>query len=290
MEPYQLVFRGRRVARDRSLIMAIINRTPDSFYDHGSTFAESDAKAAIQAALDEGADVIDIGGVPASPGPDVSVSEEIDRVVPTIEWTRATFPDAVISVDTYRHEVADQVCRAGADLLNDNWANCDGGMLEIAAKYECGYVCAHTGGLAPRTDPHRPSYDDVVASVIADTVQLAEQAVACGVPRAGVMIDPAIDFRKNTWHSLDILQRMPELIDTGWPVLMAMSNKGVVGETLDVELGDRLTGTLAASALAAQAGAAMFRVHQVRETRHTLEMVASISGQRPAARVVRYLG
>lgn len=289
MNTHQLVFRGRRVVDDRASVMAIINRTPDSFYDHGLTQREADARAAISRAIDEGADVIDIGGVPASPGREVSVSEEIERVVPTVEWTRASFPDAVISVDTYRHEVADEVCRAGADLLNDNWANYDGRMIEVAARYQCGYVCAHTGGLAPRTDPFRPAYEDVVASVIADTTRLAEQAVEHGVPAEGIMIDPAIDFCKNTWHSLEILRNIPKLGSTGWPVLMAMSNKGVVGETLGVELDDRLTGTLTASALAAQDGAAMFRAHQVRETRHTLEMVASIAGDRTPSEVIRYL-
>src|SRR5699024_3424720 len=149
--------------------------------------------------------------------------------------------------------------------------------------------CAHTGGLPPRTDPVRPAYEDVVASVIADTTRLAEHAVARGVPTEGVMIDPAIDFCKNTWHSLEILRRLSELVNTGWPVLMAMSNKGVVGETLNVGLEDRLLGTLAASALAADAGAVMFRAHQVGETRQTLEMVSSITGTRPPAQAVRYL-
>ena len=275
--------------RDRSLIMAIVNRTPDSFYDHGATFDEDAARTAIRRAVAEGADVIDIGGVPASPGPEVTVSEELDRVLPTVEWTRAEFPEMVISVDTYRHEVAEQVCRAGADLLNDNWANHDGRMLDVAAEYQCGYVCAHTDGLAPRTDPFRPHYDDVMASVIADTTELARQAVNRGVPAGGIMLDPAIDFSKNTWHSLEVLRRVDELVATGWPVLMAMSNKGVVGEALGVELGDRLTGTLTASALAAREGVTMFRAHQVAETRRTVEMVASITGERPPAQAIRYL-
>ncbi|WP_406688478.1 dihydropteroate synthase [Saccharopolyspora sp. ID03-671] len=285
----ELAFRGRTVVSDRALIMAIVNRTPDSFYDHGATFEEDRARAAIAHAVAEGADVLDIGGIPASPGPEVTVEEELHRVLPTLEWTRSEFPDLIISIDTYRHEVADVVCRAGADLLNDTWQGYDPKVLEVAAKYGAGYVCSHTGGLEPRTDPTSPQYDDVVADVIAETTSLAEKAVALGVPREGVLIDPAIDFGKNTYQSLEILGRIQEMIDTGWPVLMAMSNKNVVGETLGVELDDRVTGTLAATALAAQAGAAMFRAHQVRETRHTLEMVASIGGERKPSRVVRYL-
>ncbi|GAB3675752.1 dihydropteroate synthase [Saccharopolyspora tripterygii] len=274
---------------DRALIMAIVNRTPDSFYDHGATFEEGRARTAISNAVAEGADVLDIGGIPASPGPEVTVEEEIRRVLPTLEWARAEFPDLIISIDTYRHEVADRVCQAGADLLNDTWQGADPEMLDVAAQYGAGYVCSHTGGLEPRTDPSRPHYEDVVADVIDQTTKLAERAVSLGVPREGVLIDPAIDFGKNTYQSLEILRRLPELVGTGWPVLMAMSNKNVVGESLAVELDDRVTGTLAATALAAQQGAVMFRAHQVRETRHTLEMVATIEGRRAPARVERYL-
>lgn len=284
-----LTFRGRRVARNRALIMAIVNRTPDSFYDHGVTFDERAARRAISKALEDGADVIDIGGVPASPGPEVSIDEEIRRVLPTVEWTRETYPDVVISVDTYRHEVARRACEAGVDLLNDSWAAADPAMLEVAAEYGAGYVCAHTGGLAPRTDPVRPRYADVVASVVEDTTWLAGQAVARGVPREGVLIDPAIDFGKNTHHSLAVLRGLRSLVETGWPVLIAMSNKGVVGETLDVGMDDRVIGTLAATAVAAHVGAAMFRAHQVPETRQAVEMVASIVGTRPPARAERWL-
>ena len=122
MPIHDLVFRGRRLTSDHALVMAIVNRTPDSFYDNGVTYLEERAQAAIGRAIEDGAAVIDIGGVPASPGPEVTVAEEISRVVPTVEWAREHFPDVVISVDTYRAEVADAVCRAGADLINDNWA------------------------------------------------------------------------------------------------------------------------------------------------------------------------
>jgi dihydropteroate synthase len=285
----ELTFRGRKMVRDRALIMGIVNRTPDSFYDHGATFDERLARTAIAQAVSDGADVLDIGGVPDSPGPEVTVEDELRRVLPTLEWTRQEFPDLVISIDTYRHEVADRVCRAGADLLNDTWQGFDPQMVDVAAEYGVGYVCSHTGGLEPRTDPVRPHYEDVVREVVEETTRLAERAVARGVPREGILIDPAIDFGKNTFHSLEILRRLPELVAAGWPVLMAMSNKNVVGETLGVDLDDRVVGTLAATALAAEAGAMMFRAHQVRETRHTLEMVATILGDRQPARVVRYL-
>ncbi|GAA3575005.1 dihydropteroate synthase [Amycolatopsis ultiminotia] len=289
MQTPDLVFRGRRITSDRALVMAIVNRTPDSFYDHGATFEEARAQEAVHRAVAEGADLIDVGGVPASEGPEVTVAEELRRVVPTVAWARETYPDLVISVDTYRAEVADAVCRAGADLINDNWAAFESEILDVAAEHGAGYICAHTNGLEPRVELPRPEYDDVVAAVVEATSTLAEKAVAAGVPREGVMIDPCIDFGKNTYQSLEVLRNVDALVATGWPVLMAMSNKGVVGETLDLPLGERVTGTLAATAVAALHGAAMFRAHQVRETRQVTEMVASIAGTRPPAKVVRLL-
>lgn len=285
----ELTFRGRVVRRDRALVMAILNRTPDSFYDRGATFAQDQALEAVRRAVAEGADIIDIGGVKAGPGDEVDVAEEVRRVVPFVERVRALFPDLVISVDTWRSEVGRQACEAGADLLNDTWAGADPGLAEVAAEYGAGYVCSHVGGVLPRTRPHRVRYRDVVAEVIEETTRHAERIVALGVPKQGVLIDPTHDFGKNTWHGLELLRRVGELVATGWPVLMALSNKDFVGETLDVELTERVDGTLAATALAAAAGAAVFRAHEVRRTRHVLEMVASIAGERPPARVVRGL-
>jgi dihydropteroate synthase len=175
-----LVIRGRRPVRDRALVMAIVNRTPDSFYDQGATFDDDAAKAAIDRAVIEGADMIDIGGVAASPGDDVDVEEEIRRVVPTVEYIRERYPDIVISIDTWRHEVGAAACRAGADLLNDAWAAFDPKLIDVAAEFGAGYVCTHTGGREPRAEPVRPAYDDVVATVLDYTVRLAELAEARG--------------------------------------------------------------------------------------------------------------
>lgn len=284
-----LSFRGRETARDRALVMAIVNRTPDSFYDKGATFTDEHAMAAVARAVDEGADIIDIGGVKAGPGSDVDVAEEVRRVVPFVAAVREKFPDLVISVDTWRHEVGRQACEAGADLLNDTWAGADVKLVEIAAEYGAGYVCSHTGGADPRTRPFRVSYPDPVASVIEETTRQAEHALAIGVPKESILIDPTHDFGKNTWHGLELLRRLDEIIDTGWPVLMALSNKDFVGETLGVELKQRLDGTLAATAIAAHLGAAAFRAHEVRQTRQVVEMAASIAGLRPPARTIRGL-
>jgi dihydropteroate synthase len=273
--------------------MAILNRTPDSFYDGGATFGDDAAKAAAHRVIADGADVVDVGGVKAGPGECVDTQTETARVVPFIEWLRDTYPDQLISIDTWRSAVARRACLAGADLINDSWGGVDPAMPEVAAEFGTGLVCSHTGGAAPRTRPFRVNYRTttraVVDDVIRDVTAAAEQAVKHGVAPDSVLIDPTHDFGKNTFHGLALLRHTEDLVNTGWPVLMALSNKDFVGETLGVELTGRLEGTLAATALAAAAGARMFRVHEVGPTRRVLEMVASIHGQRPPTRTVRGL-
>lgn len=284
---------GRPVAGDRPLIMAIVNRTPDSFYDRGATYADDAARAATHRVIADGADVVDVGGVKAGPGDGIDTETELARVVPFIEWLRDAYPDQLISIDTWRAEVARQACRAGADLINDSWGGFEPEMAEVAAEYEAGLVCSHTGGAPPRTRPFRVSYGlttrGVVDDVVGELTAAAERAVAAGVAADRVLIDPTHDFGKNTFHGLALLRHVEDLVNTGWPVLMALSNKDFVGETLGVGLTERLEGTLAATALAAAAGARMFRVHEVVPTRRVLEMVASINGRRPPARTVRGL-
>ena len=285
-----LRFGTRTPAQDRALVMAIVNRTPDSFYDRGATFSDSAAMAAVERFVAEGADIVDIGGVKAGPGSDVDAAEEIRRVVPFVAAVRDRHPDVVISVDTWRGEVGRIAVAEGADLLNDTWAGADPTLGEVAAETGAGIVCSHTGGAVPRSRPHRVRYADVVAEVIADVCGQAEKLVALGVRADGILIDPTHDFGKNTFHGLTLLRRCGELVATGWPVLMALSNKDFVGETLGTtDVTERLEGTLAATALAAAAGARVFRAHQVTATRRTVDMVASILGTRPPARTVRAL-
>ena len=284
-----LRFGDRAVPTDRALVMAIVNRTPDSFYDRGATFADDAALARVDAAVGEGADIVDIGGVKAGPGPEVDAREEIRRVVPFVAAVRARHPDVVISVDTWRGEVGRRAVAEGADLLNDTWAGADPALGEVAAETGVAIVCSHTGGAVPRRRPHRVRYPDVVADVVADVCAQAERLVALGVRRDGILVDPTHDFGKNTWHGLALLRRCDELVGTGWPVLMALSNKDFVGETLGVGLTERLEGTLAATALAAAAGARVVRAHEVAATRRTVDMVAAIAGTRAPARAVRAL-
>jgi dihydropteroate synthase len=261
--------------------MAIVNRTPDSFYDGGANFDLSRALDAAALAVGDGADIVDIGGVRAGQGPVVDAAEELRRILPVVRGVRERFPDLVISVDTWRATVATEAIAAGADLVNDTWAGADAALVEVAAATGAGLVCSHTGGLGPRTDPHRVRYTDVVADVVATVAAAAGRAVEAGVRRDGILVDPTHDFGKNTWHSLELTRRLDELTGTGWPVLVALSRKDFVGETLDLPAADRLSGTLAATAISAWHGARVFRTHDVRETRQVLDMVASIRGSRP---------
>jgi dihydropteroate synthase len=265
------------------VIMAIVNRTPDSFYDRGATFLDEPALARVEQAVAEGAAIIDIGGVKAGPGEEVSAAEEARRTVGFVAEVRRRFPDVIISVDTWRASVGEAVCEAGADLLNDAWGGVDPGLAEVAARYGVGLVCTHAGGAEPRTRPHRVTYDDVMADILRVTVGLAERAVALGVPRESVLIDPGHDFGKNTRHSLEATRRLGEMVETGWPVLVSLSNKDFVGETLDKPVKERVVGTLATTAVSAWLGAQVYRVHEVAETRQVLDMVASIAGHRPPA-------
>ncbi|MFD3872939.1 dihydropteroate synthase [Streptomyces sp. NPDC058623] len=275
---------GRReFATHEPVIMAIVNRTPDSFYDQGATFHDEPALERVERAVAEGAAIIDIGGVKAGPGEHVDAAEEARRTVGFVAEVRRRHPDVVISVDTWRHEVGEAVCEAGADLLNDAWGGVDPKLAEVAARFDAGLVCTHAGGVEPRTRPHRTSYGDVMGDILAVTVGLAERAVALGVRRDAIMIDPGHDFGKNTRHSLEATRRLGEMTDTGWPVLVSLSNKDFVGESLDKPVKERLLGTLATTAVSAWLGARVYRVHEVAETKQVLDMVATIRGHRPPA-------
>jgi dihydropteroate synthase len=276
-------FRLRRRAYDDTavLVMAIVNRTPDSFYDKGATFDEPPALAAVERVVADGADIVDIGGVKAGPGDEVDATEELRRVVPFVAAVRAAHPDLAISVDTWRAEVARACLEEGADVVNDAWGGVDPDLAGVVAEYDAAMVCTHAGGVEPRTRPHRISYDDVVADVVERTTGLAERAVAAGVARDSLLIDPGHDFGKNTWHSLEVTRRLGELVDTGWPVLVSLSNKDFVGESLDRPVPKRLTGTLAVTSVCAWLGAKVFRAHNVAQTRDTIDMVATLRGDRP---------
>lgn len=294
-----LRLRGRTFGPDRPVVMAVVNRTPDSFYA-AARYDDGGVDAAVDRAVAEGADLLDVGGVRAGRGPRVDAAEEIARVVPVVERVRARHPDLLVSVDTWRASVARAAADAGADLVNDTWAGHDPALVEVAAERGLGVVCSHTGGATPRTDPWRVAYapradaapgadplDAVVDDVVATLTAAAARAVALGVDPASVLVDATLDFGKTTWHSLHLLRRTPRIVQIGHPVLMAVSRKDLVGETLGLPPEERLEGTLAATSVAAWLGARVFRVHDVAATRRAVDMVAAVRAERAPVRAVR---
>lgn len=271
---------SQEFSSDDLVVMAVVNRTPDSFYDKGAHYRLEDAVSAVDRAVKNGAQIVDIGGVKAAPGSDVPPEEEIRRVTTLIPRVRERHPGLVISVDTWRAEVAQAAVIAGADVINDAWGGFDPGVAEVAAKYGAGLVCTHVGGLAPRTVARGLNYPDLIGDVRSTLNNLAERAVHLGVSRDSILIDPGHDFNKNTMHSLEVTRRLGELTSESWPMLVAVSNKDFIGESLDLPVTERLEGTLATLAICAWLGARVFRVHNVKEARRTLDMVAVIMGHK----------
>ena len=221
-------------------VMAIVNRTPDSFYDKGSTFALDAAVAAAHRALADGADWVDIGGAKFAPGPPVPVEEEIARVVPVVEALRGS--GAVISVDTFHAAVAEAAIAAGAHVINDTTGIHDPRMAEVVAASEATIVVTHS--LAePRTAYPAPHYDDVVTEVVDFLRSRVDRALERGVPPERIVVDPGHDLNKNTLHSLELTRRLAEVTALGHPTLVALSNKDFIGESIDRDRGDRVEGS-----------------------------------------------
>jgi dihydropteroate synthase len=268
-------------------VMAVVNRTPDSFYDRGRTYRLDAAIRAAERALAEGADWVDLGGVKAGPGEPVDEATELDRVLPVLDALRPR-TDAVISVDTYRPGVARAALAAGADVVNDPTALSAPEVADEVAAAAAWLVVTHTAG-PPRTRPHRPAYRDVVAEVAAVLLDRAAEARRRGVPDERLILDPGHDLHKNTFHSLELTRRLGELAALGYPLLVALSNKDFVGETLDLPVDQRLEGSLAALVASVLAGANIVRVHDVRPSVRAVRMTEAILGRRPPARPRRGL-
>lgn len=260
-------------------VMAIVNRTPDSFYDRGATFALDAAVAAGAAAVEAGAEIVDVGGVKFAPGPPVPVEEEIARVVPVV---RELAPIARVSVDTFHPEVARAAIEAGAAIVNDTTGLRDPAMADVVAAGGAGVVIAHSLA-APRTQHPLPHYDDVVGEIAAFLAARRDLALQRGVPEARIVLDPGHDLNKNTRQTLELTRRLGELEALGAPLLVALSNKDFVGEALDRPRGERLPGSLAAAVYCALHGARIVRAHNVRETVDAMRMVEAILGWREPA-------
>ncbi len=261
------------------VVMGIVNRTPDSFYDQGATYV---LDRAVQAALDAaaaGAGWVDVGGVPFSPDtPEVSEAEELDRVLPVVEAVAAA-TDVVISVDTFRPEVAARGIAAGAAVINDTTGLHHPEMADVVAGTGATVVVAHS--LAePRQHLRRPRYDDVVAEVkqfLADRVQ---RALDRGVGEEQIVLDPGHDLNKTTLHTLELTRRLPEIADLGLPLLVAVSNKDFVGESTGLAKPHRLAPSLAAAAACALGGARLWRMHEVGPAVAAAQMIEAVLGLR----------
>jgi dihydropteroate synthase len=266
---------------DRALVMGILNRTPDSFYDKGATFALDDLVRRAEKLVDDGADLLDVGGVKAGPGPVVDEAEELDRVVPTIEALRARF-DIALSVDTWRASVAKEAYAAGAVVGNDISGFADPDYLATAAAAGATVVATHIR-LGPRIPDPEPDYDDVVDAVRTYLLERASWAHTAGLTPDRVVLDAGLDLGKTAEQSLALLRGSDQLASLGYPLLLSASNKTFLGVVLGLEIGERRQASLAAAALGAALGCRIMRVHDVAAHRQLCAILASVSASRDSA-------
>jgi len=261
----------------RTHIMGILNITPDSFSDGGRFFDFDAAFAQAKRMVDDGVDIIDVGGESTRPGAEsVSLNEELQRVVPLVERLSAEL-DVPVSIDTYKPEVARRALDAGASLINDINGLRDGQMVELAAERAVPVVIVHMQG-NPQTMQHKPVYGDVVAEVIDWLDRQAQRVIAAGVAEHNIIVDPGIGFGKTLAHNVELLRRLAEFKSIGFPLLLGTSRKAFIGTILDLPVEERLEGTLATVVYAISKGAHIVRVHDVRETRRAVAIVDAIMG------------
>jgi dihydropteroate synthase len=272
----------------RVAVMAVVNRTPDSFFDQGRTFALDAAVTACFGAVEAGADWVDIGGAPFAPGAPIPADEEADRVVPVVAQLRSG-SDVVISVDTFHAAVAREAIAAGATVINDTTGLSDPELARVVADSEATLVLTHSLA-APRTVYPRPVYDDIAGEVAAFLLERVERANAAGVPEERIILDPGHDLNKNTLQSLELTRRLSEIADLGYPTLAAVSNKDFIGETLDAPRSERRDGSIAAAVVAIVNGARIIRMHDVAGSVAAARMTEAILGLREPAYLKHNLG
>jgi len=246
---------------DRTLVMGILNRTPDSFYDRGATFALDDLIRRAEVLADHGADILDVGGVKAGPGPEVTEAEELDRVVPAIEALHSRI-DIAISVDTWRAVVLDEACKAGAVIGNDISGFGDPDYLTVAARHAASVVATHIR-LKPRVPDPEPHYDDLLREVSAFLVDRAHRAEDAGLAPEQIAIDAGHDLGKTPAMSAVLLRESDALASLGYTLLLSVSNKRFFGELLDLDIDERRDVSLAAVGYAVMHGCRIVRVHDV---------------------------
>lgn len=265
--------------------MGIINRTPDSFFDQGSTNSFELAVSAALRAAEAGAGWLDIGGVPFSPDtPEVSEQEELDRVIPVVEAVAAE-SDVVISVDTYRSEVARRSIAAGAAVLNDTTGLSDPEIAAVVAESPATLVITHSRA-RPRQHFPRPQYDDVVAEVRSQLSDRVEVAVRLGMPEDRIVIDPGHDLNKNTLHTLELTRRLSAIASLGLPLLAAVSNKDFIGESTGLARADRRDASIAAATVCVLQGARIIRMHDVAGASAAAALLEAVAGFTQPKRLV----
>lgn len=257
--------RQRELDLSRPQVMGILNVTPDSFSDGGKHQQLSQALRSAEQMLADGATILDIGGESTRPGAaEVSVEEELNRVVPLVSAVRSRF-DCVISVDTSKAAVMSAAVQAGADIINDVRALQEPAALETAAALQVPVCIMHMQGV-PRTMQQAPDYQDVVQQVYDYLLQRAAECQQAGIAAAQIILDPGFGFGKNLSHNYQLLAALDKFVQSGYPVLAGMSRKSMIGQLLDIPVSERLAGSLACATLAAYAGAQIIRVHDVKET------------------------
>ena len=267
----------------RVLVMGIVNRTQDSFFDEGRTWELEQAVSAGLRAAEEGADIVDVGGVKFAPGDPLDPAEEAARVVPVLERLRRELPgEVLLSVDTFHASVARAALEVGADLINDTTGLSDPRMADEVARAGASLVLTHSVA-EPRRPFPRPRYEDVVEEVRDFLAARLERALEAGIAPERIVLDPGPDLNKNTQQTLEVLRDWGEYAALGLPLLAALSRKDFVGESLGLPKEERLAGSLAAAAWTIRLGARILRVHDVRETVRMVRMLEVLAGWREPA-------
>lgn len=259
---------------DRARVMGILNTTPDSFYDQGRYAKLEKAVQRAESIVEEGADLIDVGGEKAGPGDPVSAEEEIARVIPVIQAIRRQV-DVPISVDTFKPEVARRAVKAGADIINSIGGFRDAPMRRVAAETGAAIVIMHIKG-EPRVANPSPHYDDVVAEVRQFLEERVEDCIEDGIPEERIIIDPGPGFGKTTSQDLEVLRGLRRLTSMSFPVLLAVSRKKFIGDVLEAPVEGRLEGSLAVATWGVLQGVKILRVHDVRGTRRVVDMTHAV--------------
>ncbi|WP_299826326.1 dihydropteroate synthase [uncultured Pontibacter sp.] len=263
--------RGNILSLRTPQVMGILNLTPDSFYPNSRLTSTAEAVKRAEAMLADGADILDIGGYSSRPGAaDVSEQEELDRVIPAIEAIHAAFPEAIISIDTFRAGVAEGAINAGAAIVNDiSGGSLDEEMFRTVAKLQVPYILMHMRG-TPQTMATLTKYNDLVIDVLDELQEQLAKLAKLGVK--DIILDPGFGFAKTTDQNFELLRRMDEFRILGLPVLAGMSRKSMVYKSLDIEQTDALTGTIVVNTIALMKGADILRVHDVKETKQTIQL------------------